>query len=244
MPAMPWLMDRGTYTTTVVRVPARMDISMVLVPGGLLEGKALRPVAGAALQNDDGVIHDHADGQDQARAGEDVHIVADEVQHDDGQQDGQGHTDSHHQTALPIAKEQEQDRHSQHHADQKGLENALQRDGDIVCLVVDDLVADALARIAVQGVENLAAHAHGGRTMELPKKEFGLLYKLLSYPGQIFTRSQLLDDVWGYVSESEEDTVKTHISRLRNRLKDVDDFQIITIKGLGYKAELVKEKEQ
>ena len=83
-----------------------------------------------------------------------------------------------------------------------------------------------------------------GQTLELPKKEFDLLYKLLSYPGQIFTRSQLLDDVWGYVSESGEDTVKTHISRLRNRLKDVDDFQIITIKGLGYKAELVKEKEQ
>lgn len=83
-----------------------------------------------------------------------------------------------------------------------------------------------------------------GQTLELPKKEFELLYKLLSYPGQIFTRSQLLDDVWGYVSESGEDTVKTHVSRLRNRLKDVDDFQIITIKGLGYKAELVKEKEQ
>ena len=82
------------------------------------------------------------------------------------------------------------------------------------------------------------------QTLELPKKEFDLLYKLLSYPGQIFTRSQMLDDVWGYVSESGEDTVKTHISRLRNRLKDVDDFQIITIKGLGYKAELVKEKEQ
>ena len=83
-----------------------------------------------------------------------------------------------------------------------------------------------------------------GQTLELPKKEFELLYKLLSYPGQIFTCSQLLDDVWGYVSESGEDTVKTHVSRLRNRLKDVDDFQIITIKGLGYKAELVKEKEQ
>ena len=56
--------------------------------------------------------------------------------------------------------------------------------------------------------------------------------------------NRIVDDVWGYVSESGEDTVKTHISRLRNRLKDVDDFQIITIKGLGYKAELVKEKEQ
>ena len=79
---------------------------------------------------------------------------------------------------------------------------------------------------------------YGEQAMELPKKEFELLYKLLSYPGQIFTRSQLLDDIWGYVSESGEDTVKTHISRLRNRLKDVEDFRIITVKGLGYKAEL------
>jgi len=54
----------------------------------------------------------------------------------------------------------------------------------------------------------------------------------------------LMPATLGYVSESGEDTVKTHISRLRNRLKDVDDFQIITIKGLGYKAELVKEKER
>ena len=51
-----------------------------------------------------------------------------------------------------------------------------------------------------------------------------------------------LDDVWGYVSESGEDTVKTHVSRLRNRLKDVEDFQIVTVKGLGYKAELKKEE--
>ena len=65
-----------------------------------------------------------------------------------------------------------------------------------------------------------------------------------SYPGQIFTRSQLLDDVWGYVSESGEDTVKTHVSRLRNRLRDVEDFRIITVKGLGYKAELAKEETQ
>ena len=85
---------------------------------------------------------------------------------------------------------------------------------------------------------------HDGWTMELPKKEFELLYKLLSYPGQIFTRSQLLDDVWGYVSESGEDTVKTHVSRLRKRLRDVEDFRIITVKGLGYKAELAKEETQ
>ena len=76
--------------------------------------------------------------------------------------------------------------------------------------------------------------------MELPKKEFELLYKLLSYPGQIFTRNQLLDGVWGYDSESGEDTVKTHISRLRNKLRAIEEFRIITIKGLGYKAEVLE----
>ena len=73
--------------------------------------------------------------------------------------------------------------------------------------------------------------------------EFELLAFLMAHAGKAVTREVLLDDVWGYVSESGEDTVKTHVSRLRNRLKDVDDFQIITIKGLGYKAELMKEKE-
>ena len=130
--------------------------------GGLLKGKALLPEAEAALQNDDGVIHDHADSQDQARAGEDVHIVADEVQHDDRQQDGQGHTDAHHQTALPVTEEQEQNRHGQHHAHQQGLENTLQGVGDIIGLVVDDLIADPLTGVAVQRVKNLAAHAHSG----------------------------------------------------------------------------------
>ena len=67
-----------------------------------------------------------------------------------------------------------------------------------------------------------------GETLELPKKEFELLYKLLSYPGQIFTRNQLLDGIWGYDSESGEDTVKTHISRLRNKLRDIPEFRIVT----------------
>lgn len=80
--------------------------------------------------------------------------------------------------------------------------------------------------------------AKGDQTTELPKKEFDLLYKLLSYPGQIFTKNQLLDEIWGYDSESGEDTVKTHISRLRNKFQDIDEFQIITVKGLGYKAEI------
>ena len=80
-----------------------------------------------------------------------------------------------------------------------------------------------------------------GETLELPRKEFELLYQLLSYPGQIFTRNQLLDGIWGYDSESGEDTVKTHISRLRNKLRHVPEFRIVTVKGLGYKAEIAKE---
>ena len=84
---------------------------------------------------------------------------------------------------------------------------------------------------------------HGGVQIPLSAKEFELLYRLLSYPGQIFTRNQLLDSVWGYDSESGEDTVKTHISRLRNKLQDVEDFRIVTVKGLGYKAELARGEE-
>ena len=86
--------------------------------------------------------------------------------------------------------------------------------------------------------------ATAGQRMELPKKEFELLFKLLSYPGQIFTKGQLLDDIWGFDSESGEDTVKVHVSRLRNRLKGVGDFRIVTVKGLGYKAEIATEEAQ
>lgn len=74
----------------------------------------------------------------------------------------------------------------------------------------------------------------------VPKKEIELLFKLLSYPDVIFTKSQLLDSIWGYETESSEDTIKTHINRLRNKFADCDDFEIITIKGLGYKAILNK----
>ena len=74
--------------------------------------------------------------------------------------------------------------------------------------------------------------------IELPRKEFELLFKLLSYPGQIFSKEQLLDSVWGVNAESGEETVKTHISRIRNRLKNISEFRIITIKGLGYRAEI------
>ena len=76
--------------------------------------------------------------------------------------------------------------------------------------------------------------------IELPKKEFDLLFKLLSYPDRIFSKEQLLDSIWGMNAESGEETVKTHVSRIRNRLKGITEFSIITIKGLGYKADLSK----
>lgn len=72
--------------------------------------------------------------------------------------------------------------------------------------------------------------------MLLPQKEFNLLYKLLSYPNKIFTRQQLMDEVWGMDTESDERTVDVHINRLRDRFKTCEDFQIITVRGLGYKA--------
>ena len=71
---------------------------------------------------------------------------------------------------------------------------------------------------------------------ELPQKEFLLVYKLLSYPNKIFTRRQLMDELWDTDSESEERTVDVHISRVRERFRGNNDFKIITVRGLGYKA--------
>ena len=70
----------------------------------------------------------------------------------------------------------------------------------------------------------------------LPQKEFYLLYKLLSYPNKIFTRQQLMDEIWGMFSETDERTVNTHINRLRDSFVDCKDFEIVTVRGLGYKA--------
>lgn len=72
--------------------------------------------------------------------------------------------------------------------------------------------------------------------IELPKKEFDLLYKLLSYPGEIFTKTQLFESVWGLDSESNEDTVKVHVNRLRSRFDGWKEFSIETLRGLGYRA--------
>lgn len=71
---------------------------------------------------------------------------------------------------------------------------------------------------------------------ELPNKEFMLLYKLLSYQNKIFTRRSLMDEMWDMNSETDERTVDVHINRLRDRFKNNPDFEIITVRGLGYKA--------
>lgn len=76
----------------------------------------------------------------------------------------------------------------------------------------------------------------GGNTFTLPQKEFMLLYKLLSFPGRIFTRQQLMDDIWGYDAETDTHTVDVHIGRLRERFRSSPDFQIVTIRGVGFKA--------
>ncbi|MBQ6711870.1 MAG: response regulator transcription factor [Clostridia bacterium] len=73
-------------------------------------------------------------------------------------------------------------------------------------------------------------------TQVLPQKEFQLLYKLASYPGRIFTRQQLMEDIWGPDSESDIHTVDVHVGRLRERLRDNPDLEIVTVRGLGYKA--------
>lgn len=75
-----------------------------------------------------------------------------------------------------------------------------------------------------------------GVIAQLPRKEFLLLYKLLSYPGKIFTRRQLMDEIWDMESDTDERTVDVHINRLRDRFKGNADFQIVTVRGLGYKA--------
>jgi len=75
-----------------------------------------------------------------------------------------------------------------------------------------------------------------GESQTLPQKEFMLLYKLASYPGKIFTRNQLMDEIWGYDSPSDTHTVDVHIGRLRDRFRDNEDFKIVTIRGVGFKV--------
>jgi len=75
-----------------------------------------------------------------------------------------------------------------------------------------------------------------GQVQELPQKEFMLLYKLLSYPGKIFTRIQLMDEIWGAETDTGWETVTVHIGRLRKRFEGWSEFSIESVRGLGYKA--------
>jgi len=75
-----------------------------------------------------------------------------------------------------------------------------------------------------------------GFSQELPQKEFLLLYKLLSYPGKIFTRIQLMDEIWGADCDTGWETVTVHIGRLRKRFEGWEEFEIVSVRGLGYKA--------
>lgn len=81
-----------------------------------------------------------------------------------------------------------------------------------------------------------------GDSQTLPQKEFYLLYKLLSDPDKIFTRLQLMDEIWGMESESGDKTVNVHINRLRKRFSEYPEFEIIAIRGIGYKAVIHCEK--
>ena len=97
-------------------------------------------------------------------------------------------------------------------------------------IVIGDLVLDYDSLTVTKGND----------VQELPQKEFLLLYKLLSYPGKIFTRIQLMDEIWGVSSATGWETVTVHIGRLRKRFENYEEFTIESVRGLGYKA--VKNK--
>jgi len=112
------------------------------------------------------------------------------------------------------------------------IENLLWR-----CNIVDD----ALLRVGSCELRaNTLQVITPTQAIDLRRMEFLLLQKLLSYPGRIFTRPQLMDEIWGYDSESEPRTVDTHIKRLRQKLRNVEDIRIQTVRGLGYRAAVPK----
>ncbi|MBS5956761.1 MAG: winged helix-turn-helix transcriptional regulator [Clostridiales bacterium] len=88
--------------------------------------------------------------------------------------------------------------------------------------------------------QNTLSTQYNGETISLTNKEFNLLYKFLSYPNVVFTKQQLMDGIWGCDSETEYDTIKTYISRLRNKLSMCREFELVSIRGLGYKAVIHK----
>ena len=92
-------------------------------------------------------------------------------------------------------------------------------------IVIGDLVID---------YDQLSVTKHG-KVYNLAQKEFYLLYKLISTPNTIFSRQELIEEIWGLESESEYRTVDVHIKRLREKLSDLKEFEIVTVRGAGYK---------
>ncbi|MCR4674578.1 MAG: response regulator transcription factor [Lachnospiraceae bacterium] len=85
--------------------------------------------------------------------------------------------------------------------------------------------------------------SYRGVMLDFTETEFKLLYKLLSYPGVIFTKQQLMDDVWGYDTESDYNTIKVYINRLRKKLEECSEFEIVSSRGVGYKAVMLEEEK-
>ena len=84
--------------------------------------------------------------------------------------------------------------------------------------------------------EQLSVYNDKGDVEQLSKKEFLILFKLLSYPERIFTKNQLMDEFWGYESDTFSDTVKVHINRIRNKIARFPEIDIATVRGLGYRG--------
>ena len=80
----------------------------------------------------------------------------------------------------------------------------------------------------------------GGQEVHLPRKEFMLLHLLLSHPGKIYSKAELMEQIWGYDSDSSDATVAVHVDRIRKRFRGSNDFEIVSVRGVGYKA-VIKE---
>ena len=89
----------------------------------------------------------------------------------------------------------------------------------------------------VLNCDSLSVTRKGDR-QTLPRKEFWLLYKLLSYPDKIFTRTQLMDEIWGLTTETSQSTLNVHVNRLRNKFRKYPEFDLKAVRGIGYKAEV------
>ena len=99
-------------------------------------------------------------------------------------------------------------------------------------ITINDIILD---------YNNLSISRIDGKKLTMPKKEFSILFKLLSYPERVFTKSEIFEEFWGPNSDSDENTIKVHINNIRNKLKDFPEIAIENIRGFGYKG--VKHEE-